>query len=374
MNIAFVYDRVNKIGGAERVLAELHAMWPHAPLYTAVYDPATAPWAKNFQVKTTFLQNIPFARRHHEWFAWLTPMAFSVLPFDQYDVVLTITSAEAKGIITKPHTLHICYCLTPTRYLWSGVDMYMKETGFGVFHALVQYVYKKMLPMLKSWDFIAAQRPDIYIAISQRVKKRIETYYKKTVSDVIYPPVDTDFFVPSQEHKEIGEYYLVVSRLVPYKRVDLLVQVCTKMKRNLIVLGTGPDIKRLKKLAGPTIQFIDKNLTDNTLAGYYRNCRAFLYAGDEDFGIVAGEAQSCGKPVIAYAKSGVSEIVKDHVTGVLFASQTESDLEQAIQQFERMKISSQKCRQNAMRFDKRLFHSRIRRFVKDAYQKYSTTL
>jgi len=374
MNVAIVYDRVNKIGGAERVLCELHKIWPDAPLYTAVYDSKKAAWARGFTVKTTFLQYIPFAKNHHEWFAWLTPFAFGSLSFDPYDIVISVTSAEAKGIITKPQTLHICYCLTPTRYLWSGVDMYKQQTGFGLFHAIAKYIFTMLVPTLRVWDLVASQRPDIYMAISQRVKKRIEEYYHRSVAEVIYPPVDTDMFRPVTKSDEKNEYYLIVSRLVAYKKIDIVVAVCTSLRKKLVVIGTGPEKKRLQHMAGPTVQFIEGDLTDQAIVRYYQNCRAFLYAGDEDFGIVAAEAQACGKPVIAYSKSGVSEIIENKITGVLFDTQSEKALTDAIVQFENVNILASHCRENALRFRKQKFQESIKSCVEKEFEKFHSTL
>jgi len=221
---------------------------------------------------------------------------------------------------------------------------------------------------------MASQRPDIYVAISKRVKERIQKYYKRTATDVIYPPVNTDAFKPVGNGKSTGGYYLVVSRLVPYKRVDIVVAACTRLGKSLIVIGTGPDKRRLQRMAGPTVEFIDCYLTDKALVEYYLNCRAFLYAGDEDFGIVAAEAQSVGKPVIAYAKSGIAEIVEDGKTGILFTLQTEKDLERAMMRFESMKIQSSVCRKNAVRFDKKFFGKRIKEFVEKEYRGFKTIL
>ena len=374
MKVALVYDRVNKIGGAERVLTALHTLWPEAPLFTSVYDPIRAPWARTFDVKTTFLQHIPFAKSHHEWFAWLTPFAFGSLSLDGYDVVISVTSAEAKSIITKPETLHICYCLTPTRYLWSGERTYTENTGFGIFHTIAKTMFSVLLPALRDWDQVASQRPDRFIAISKRVEERIRYYYKRTADEVIYPPVDTDFFRPSTSGHKDGDYYLFVSRLVPYKRADIVVGACSHLQKRLIVIGNGSEKSTLRTIAGPAVQFINDNLTDRALVRYYQNCRAFLFAGDEDFGIVAGEAQASGKPVIAYAQSGVSEIVTDGKTGLLYASQSKKGLEDAIIRFEKMKFSSSECRKNALRFSNRIFQKAIKGFVEREFQKLETTL
>jgi glycosyltransferase involved in cell wall biosynthesis len=374
MKVALVYDRVNKIGGAERVLAELHKLWPEAPLYTAVYNPKKALWAESFEVKTTFLQHFPFAKNHHEWFAWLTPFAFNTLSFDGYDVVISVTSAEAKGLITKPETLHICYCLTPTRYLWSAKDTYKKNTGFGVFHALVKRAFSLWLPTLQGWDHIASQRPDQYIAISKHVQRRIEDYYQREVDAVIYPPVDTDFFKPAKNEKEVSDYYLLVSRLVPYKRADIVIRACSNLKKRLVVIGDGNGKQELQRMAGPTVEFVAGNLTDQALLGYYQKCRAFLFAGQEDFGIAAAEAQSCGKPVIAYKRSGISEIIREGITGLTFQKQSVDSLEEAIRQFENRTFSGEVCRKNALRFNKQTFLEKINAFVSQTYQRHLITL
>jgi len=347
MNVALVYDRVNKIGGAERILSVLHELFPEAPLYTSVYDPGKAPWAQSFDVRTTFLQYIPFAKNHHEWFAWATPFAFNTLSFDGYDMVISITSAEAKGIITKPGTMHLCYCLTPTRYLWSAESFYKKWTGFGVFHVPARAAFQLLLPTLKCWDRIASFRPDAYVAISESVKTRIRSYYGRHATHVIYPPVNTDTFVPSFRR---GKYFLTVTRLVPYKRVDIIIDACNQLRERLIVIGSGTELSKLKKRAGPTVQIIPEYLTDKELLGYYQDCRAFLYAAEEEFGIVVAEAQSCGKPVIAYKGGGVGEIVIPGTTGILYNEQSSGALTRAMGLFKRMGFRQSAIRKNALRF------------------------
>src|SRR5579883_623792 len=223
MKVALVYDRINKWGGAERVLLALHEIFPDAPLYTSVYNPELAPWAKDFTVKTSFLQNFPYASSHHEMLATLMPIAFESFSFDEYDLVISVTSEAAKGIITPPHTKHICICLTPTRYLWSGYDTYFSNSTF-------KLLTKPIVQYLRTWDKTVAQRPDAYIAISEEVQRRIKKYYERD-SVVIYPPLSlTSHVAPfkkKRKHilrkKTTGNYFLIVSRLVPYKRVDIAV-------------------------------------------------------------------------------------------------------------------------------------------------------
>lgn len=364
MNVALVYDRVNKWGGAERVLLALHEVWPDAPLFTAVYDADRAKWANVFTVKPSFIQNIPFAKSNHEWFAWLTPMAFESFSFDDYDVVISVTSAEAKYIITKPHTLHICYCLTPTRYLWSGNEDYAKSSK----------ILKTLTPRLRSWDIVGSSRPDYYIAISERIKERIKQYYGRSVEAVIYPPVDDEKFrqkaVNRKQKVEKGDYFLVVSRLVSYKRIDLIIEAFNELKLPLIIIGTGHEEKLLRNLASDTIHFVSSHLTDGELAVYYGSCRAFLSAADEDFGISMGEAQAAGKPVIAYAQSGASEIVRDGKTGILFSEQSKQSIIAAVKKLQMMMILPEDCRINARRFEKERFVDEMRKTVDKLYNNY----
>ncbi len=359
MNVALVYDRVNKIGGAERVLLALHELFPDAPLYTAVYDPKRASWAEVFQVKPTWMNSIPLAKSNHEFFPWLTPFAFESIDFDDFDLVISITSAEAKSIITKPKTKHICYCLTPTRYLWSGFNFYTNKTD------LSSFFLKLFAPMLRKWDLVASTRPDYMIAISQRVAKRVKQYYKRSVDSVIYPPVQTDFFIPALKSR--NDYYLYVSRLVSYKRPDIVIDAFNKNGHPLVVVGTGSQKQRLMEQAKGNITFTGPIVTDIELRTYYQHCRALVFAGDEDFGIVAAEAQSCGKPVIAYKQSGISEIVIDGKTGILFDKQTASSLQSVVEKERTMTFDSSVCRTQGVRFDEHRFKEEFRTFIKTVY-------
>lgn len=365
MKVALVYDRVNKWGGAERVLLSMHDLWPDAPLFTAVYDPKAASWAHVFRVQPSFLQRMPFAKYHHEWYPWLTPMAFESFSFDGFDLVISVTSAEAKTIITKPGTLHICYCLTPTRYLWSGFDIYAKSSwALGAF-----------TPMLRRWDMIASQRPDFYIAISQHVRSRIRKYYHRDVAAVIYPPVDTEkFTIYSSQftEKQKEEYFLVVSRLVPYKRIDIIVEAFNRLGWRLVIIGDGTERKRLKHLANSNIRFVTNHLTDDELVGYYQQCRAFVFAGDEDFGIAAVEAAACGKPVIAFGDSGVGESIAEGHTGIVFHQQSVNALVGALHTFTAQTYDPGLCRQHAKLFDTIRFQIRFKSAVEKIYRAYKS--
>lgn len=351
MKIALVYDRVNKFGGAERVLLALHEIWPSAPLYTSVYNPETAPWAKVFKVRTSFMQNIPFAKTHHELFPWLTPLAFEQFDFSEYDVVISVSSAEAKNIITTPKTLHICYCLTPTRYLWSGNNLYPKS------------FFRSLLSVkLRMTDQIASQRPDKYIAISKTVSQRIKKYYRQE-SEVIYPPVDTDKFKLS---KKSEDFFLLVSRLVPYKKVDLAIKVFNRLNKKLVIIGTGSEEKYLKSIASENIEFLGQKLTDFELLGYYKSCRALIFPSVEDFGIVSLEAQACGKPVIVNNQGGASESIINNKTGLCF--KTEAQLTNIIKNFDQFKFDPEICRQNAMKFDIKIFKNKFQKYVEEQWK------
>ncbi|MBI5449445.1 glycosyltransferase [Candidatus Gottesmanbacteria bacterium] len=361
MNIAFVYDRINKWGGAERVLLALHKVWPEASIYTAVYDRKRAAWAQVFDVRTTFLDRVPWARKHHEWYPWLTPLAFETLSFDEYDVVISITSAEAKNLITKSGTLHICYCLTPTRYLWSGYQEYADSSKVLPFVA----------PILRKWDRIASARPDYYIAISARVSQRIQEYYKRDVVRIITPPVNTDQFQIGHDDSQMGERpFLVVSRLVPYKRIDVIIAAFNQLGYPLIVIGTGSERERLRNLARKNITFIHTHLTDEQLVGYYQRCRAFVFAADEDFGLAAIEAQACGRPVIAFGNSGIAETVIHRKTGILFYKQTPNELIRAVRQFTSEFYDSRTIRRHALSFGVEPFAKQMKETVLDLYKKY----
>ncbi|MBI5613813.1 glycosyltransferase [Candidatus Gottesmanbacteria bacterium] len=369
MKVAIVYDRMNKVGGAERILVNLHAIFPDAPFYTSVFDPSGAAWSAGFRVIPSFLQKISFARKNHEFFPWVTPLAFENFSFNSFDVVISVTSAEAKSVITKPETLHICYCLTPTRYLWSGVKEYATHSSSGGLARIASWFLRVFLRSLRMWDKRASFRPDAWIAISALVKKRIESYYSKHVFSIVYPPVD-DMFFQSPLPMAKGEYFLIVSRLVSYKRIDIVIKACNVLRKKLIVVGDGREKRYLKKLAGRTVQFIDRYLTDVELLSYYRACSAFLFAGVEDFGLVAAEAQAVGKPVIAYSKSGISEIIDDRKTGILFHEQSVQSLVDAMRQFDTMNFSSKDCRAQVLAFRSMIFKKKFLSTVKDVYNTY----
>lgn len=371
MKVALVYDRVNKWGGAERVLLALHELFPEAPLYTAVYNPERAPWAKIFlKIVPSFLQNLPFAKTRHDLYAPLMPIAFESFDFSDFDLVISVTSEAAKGIITKHGTKHICYCLTPTRYLWSHYQDY--------FHTpLCHTVSSPLVAYLRHWDKIAAHRPDIMVGISKNVAGRIKKYYGREV-EVVYPPVmkfpTSKFQFPNKFQKTASAnagqnskfktgYFLVVSRLVPYKKVDLVIECFNRLKWPLVVVGTGSEYNSLRrKSKSKNTEFVGY-MGDEELADYYANCRALIFPQDEDFGLTPLEAQSFGKPVIAYKAGGALETIITGKTGVFFEKQTASSLEQAVKKFNTMQFSRKSCINNANRFKLENFHKEFGKLV-----------
>lgn len=354
MKVALVYDRINKWGGAERILLLLHEIFPSAPIYTSVYDAAAAPWAKGLDIKTSFLERLPYARRHHEFFATIMPLAFESFNFDSYDLVISLTSESAKGIITKPGTRHICICLTPTRYLWSSYESYFaKEPMRTLSIPIVWY--------LRAWDKAAANRPDKLIAISKTVQGRIKKFYNRD-SEVIYPPLFLDKSVDAKKTTTVNSenYYLVVSRLskfTPHKRVEIAIEAANTLKLPLKVVGDG-DTSYFKKMAGPTVDIVGK-VTDEVLSEYYRSCAALIFPGVEDFGLVMVEAQAAGKPVIAYKEGGATEIVIEGKTGMFFESPTSAALVKALKSFDKSKYNSKVIKRNAQRFSIKEFKKQI---------------
>lgn len=363
--IAIVYDRINKWGGAERILTVLHKFFPEAVFFTSVYESRRTQWARDFEIKTSFLQEIPFAKSKHELLALFMPISFENFNFDNFDIVISVTSEAAKGIITKPNTKHICICLTPTRYLWSGYDEYFNNS-------ILKILSKVPVYYLRMWDKIAAQRPDVYIAISKEVQDRINKYYGRE-STVIYPPLmlSQQGTKKTKETKEISvsqtqrqRYFLVVSRLskfTSYKRVDLVVMACTKLNLPLIVVGDG-NIGYFKKFAGRNVFFTGK-ISDSSLISYYKNCISLIFPGKEDFGLTMVEAQYFGKPVIAYRSGGAMEIVIEGKTGKFFEEQNVLSLVNALESFKENNYNSQDCIENAQRFSLEHFEKSIRSIV-----------
>lgn len=340
------------------MLLSLQKLFPEAPLYTSVYHEQNAGWAKTFTILPSFLQKVPLFRNKHEYIPFLMPLAFEQFTFDEYDLVISITSESAKGIITKPGTKHICYCLTPTRYLWSGYDAYFS-------HPVFRFITKPVVSYLRKWDRIAAKRPDVYVSISKEVQKRVKQYYHQE-SSVIYPPAGVVPSEPVAKGTSKGNYYLIVSRLshfTSYKRIDLAIEACNDLGIPLKIIGEGNWKEELQQMSGPTIEFLG-SVPDEQLAHYYRECKALLFPGLEDLGLTVIEAQQYGRPVIAYRGGGALETIKEGETGIFFDKQTKKSLKDAINKFEKMRFSPQKCREQADKFSFASFNEQFYRLVK----------
>ena len=328
--IALVHDWMTNMRGGERVLVSLHKAFPEAPIFTSVYRPEKMTAFEDATVHTSFLQGWPLAPRKHQLYPLLRPMAMESFDFSEFDLIISSSSAESKGIVVPPRCIHINYQFTPTRYYWSGYEQYLAEPGFGGLNPLVRLLLPRVVKRARQWDYAAAQRPDYVVAISSFVAERIKKYYHREAT-VLYPPVDTQKFRPVQ-HKR-GAECLVVSSLVPYKRVDLAVVACTELGLPLRVVGRGPELSRLRALAGNTVHF-ETEASDERIAELYANARAFIFTPEEDFGITPLEAMASGTPVIAYGAGGALETVVKGKTGSFFTEQTVASLKSALEGFD----------------------------------------
>lgn len=362
MRVALVYDRVNKLGGAERVLTSLKKIYPDAPIYTLVHNSPTAIWSKNYKIIPTFFNHSKWLRSHHELLAPLAGLAFETFNFDQFDLVISVTSADAKAIITKPSTLHLCYCLTPTRYLWNGVDEYRRFFGFDfLFNLFIKYARRA--------DLVYASRPDQYLAISKEVGLRISKYYDHK-SEIIYPPINYEFFSKTR-HLKKDDFYLVVSRLVPYKKIDIVIEAFNQIKKRLLIVGAGSEEKKLKSHAGENIEFLGL-VDDLTLSKYYARAKALIFPQTEDFGLTPLEAAATGTPTLAYSRGGVLETVVDGYTGLFFAEQTPDSIINTIHRFEsgHHQISAKHCKERALEFAEDRFIAAFSAKVNSQWQKH----
>jgi glycosyltransferase involved in cell wall biosynthesis len=354
--VAITTDWLVSFGGAERVLTELLRLYPDAPIHTSVHDPAALPpECRGWNVVPSFLQRLPLSRRYHRALLPLMPAAFESFDLSGYDVVLTTASAFAKGVVTQPGVPNVCFCHTPPRYLW---DQFHEQTR----HLRGRALLSAVATGLRLWDRVAADRVDHFVANSALTAARIEKYYRRA-SVVVHPPVDTSQFRPSGRAPE--DFFLVVARLVRYKRIDLAVEAATRRGWPLVVVGEGPELPRLRAIAGPTVRFLGRR-ADAEVAELYASCRAFLFPGLEDFGIAPVEAQAAGRPVVAFGRGGATETVVDGETGVLFDEQSVDALIEAVERLAAIGIDPAACRTNAMQFDAAVFRERIAEIVADA--------
>ncbi len=351
MKVALVHDWLVTAGGAEKVLWQFHLLFPDAPIYTLVYDPACGNGMfRDCDVRTTWLQKLPFATKLYKNLLTLMPSAWERLDLTEYDLVLSSCSSCAKGVITRPDAVHICYCHTPTRYLWDFYYTYLQNAGF-----FKRLLMPPLIHKMRMWDQLAAERVDYFISNSNYIAQRIQKYYHREAT-TIYPPVHINDYPIAQA----GDYYLVVSRFVYYKRLDLAIQACTQLAKKLVVVGGGDEEKKLRAMAGPTIEFVGR-VSDEKMMQYYIHAKAFLFPGEEDFGITPVEAQSAGCPVLAYGRGGALETVLDGETGLFFAEQTADCLAECIQRFEHegVRYTREQIREHSLQFGEERFRREI---------------
>lgn len=363
--IAIVHDWLTISGGAEVVVAELHKLFPKAPIYTSVYNPTAFPWLKNADIRTTYLQDkLPAKLRYrHTLWPTLRAKAFRKLDLSEFDIIISSSSAEAKAVRkTRPGQVHIAYIHTPIRYYWSHYEEFRREFKFGVFTPFIRPIIPMMVKRMRRLDLESIKDIDVLIANSAVTQQRIKQYYKRP-STIIHPPVDVNRFTPPPHTQRHG--YILWGRHVPYKRFDLAIKAANQLKVPLTIVGSGPDTQRLKKLAGPTVKFVGR-VNDKELVRLAQTAKGFLFPNEEDFGISAVEALAAGTPVIAYAKGGALDIVQDGETGVLFKEQTVDSLVDAMKRFETLSFLPATLHRKAKRFDKSLFDTRIIKVVKDS--------
>lgn len=365
MKIALVHDYLVQYGGAERVLEAFTELWPYAPIYTLLHDPeAMRGRFRDKRIHTSFLQDLPLARRHHRLFPPLMPLAIEQFDFRQYDVVLSDSSSYAKGILTRPETLHISYVHTPMRYAWDDCQKYTEDFGF-------PRTIKKLVPFfmnpIRLWDKVSADRVDMMVANSEFVRRRIEKYYRREAV-VVHPPVDIGRFSIASPAQS-GDYFLMVGRLIAYKRHDIAIEAFNRLRLPLRIIGRGPEYDRLRRLAGPTIEFLDR-VSDADLPRYYAECRAFVFPQEEDFGIVAQEAFASGRPVIAYRGGDIVEHLEEGVMGEFFDEQTVDSLVVALNRFQPERYDSALIRSRAERFDKEQFKARMKDLVETSLSEH----
>jgi len=361
MKIALIHDHLTQEGGAERVLKVFQEIWPEAPTFTLVYDAdRVGHLFTGHRIVTSFLQRFPGARRHPQWYLPLMPTATESYDLRKYDVVLSSCSAFAKGVITRSNTVHICYCHTPTRYLWSDTHQYVEDLPYPRF---VKWKIRRLMTGLRTWDQVAAQRVDRYVANSRNVAERIAKYYRRE-SEVVYPPVEIEQFAAAKRGD--GNYYLTGGRLVPYKRFDLVITAFNRLNIPLKVFGEGPSLPRLRAMAKSNIEFLGK-VDGKALADSYAFALAFIQPQVEDFGITAIEAMAAGRPVIAYAAGGAVETVLPGKTGAFFDEQSWESLADAVIRFRPKDYKENLIREHASQFGAVPFRTKIRNIVEQAW-------
>lgn len=363
--IAIIHDWLTGMRGGEKVLEVLCELFPQATLFTLLHNPGSvSPAVERLPVRTSFVQRLPFAASRYRHYLPLFPRAVERFDLREFDLVISSSHCVAKGAVPTPGALHVCYCHTPMRYAWELFDDYFSAARVG---RLRHRVLHRIAGYLRRWDVRTADRVDHFIANSQHVRDRIRRHYGRS-AEVIYPPVDTARFTVSQAN---DGYFLVVSALVPYKRVDLAVEAFNQLGARLLVVGSGPEARPLQATAKKNVTFLGWQ-PDDALRDLYAGCRALIFPGVEDFGIVPVEAMASGKPVIAFAKGGALETVVPRTTGVLFPEQTVECLADAVRCFDESRFSPRAIRDHALRFDRELHRRQMGAFIEECWQRHTS--
>ncbi|MDZ4404513.1 glycosyltransferase family 4 protein [Prosthecobacter sp.] len=364
--IAIVHDWLPVYGGAERVLEQMLKVYPDADLFSLIdaLDDESRKFLKGKTVKTSFVQRLPGGKKYYRHCFPLMPLAIEQFDFSGYDMVISSSYAFAKGIITGPRQLHLCYCHSPIRYAWDLQTQYLKESKLD--RGLKSWLVRGLLHFIRMWDSRTAAGVDAFMANSRFISRRIEKVYRRDAT-VVYPPVNVERFETCREKEN---FYVTASRLVPYKRIDLIVQAFNAMPdRELVVIGDGPELSKLRRLAGPNVKVLGWQ-ADEVLKDHLQRARGFVFGGEEDFGIILLEAQACGTPVIAYGRGGALETVIENETGLFFGEQNVDSLRSAIAEFETREWDALNCRLNAERFSARLFRESFQHFVEGEWERF----
>lgn len=364
MKVAIVCDWLTGIGGAERIVLELHHMFPDAPIYTSQYDSSAIDWFKDADVRTGWLQKLPFGLR--KFLPVFRAYYFSHLDLSNYDLIVSNNfGAESKAVKFGPNTTHICICNAPTHYYWSRYEQYIKEPGFGMFNWLARFGLRLLIKPMRHWDYNAAQKPTKLIAISTHVQAEIKKYYGRD-SDIIFPPVDTARFQIQSSKFNLPQTrngFVIAGRQTPYKRVDLAVAACTQLELPLTVIGSGPDHAKLVRMAGPNISFVTDG-SDQDVVNYLASAEAFIFPGVDDFGIVAVEAMAAGTPVIAYKAGGALDYVVEGKTGQFFSEQSVESLMNCLREFKANDFDAENIKKSAQQFSQDAFVESFTKLLK----------
>lgn len=361
MKIALIQDWLTEMGGAEKVFKSLIEIYPHADIFTLVYNDKILEklGISKDKVTASFIQNLPFAKTKYRNYLPFFTLAIESFDLSDYDLIISSSYCVAKGVLVNSSQIHICYCHSPVRYAWDLHHQYLQEAGLK--KGIKGFIVKYFLSKLRIWDVSSSNRVDHFISNSNYIKKRIEKIYRRS-AHTIYPPVDVnDFELISQK----SDFYFTCSRMVPYKKIDLIVSAFNKMPdKKLVVIGTGPDYNKIKNIAGDNIVLLGYQPFD-VLKDYMQKAKAFVFAAEEDFGIVPVEAQACGTPVIAFGKGGALETVIDNITGILFSEQTISSIQGAVKRFEHVETNfdSERIRTHAESFADQQFKANINSYV-----------